>query len=335
MLLNKLRTPKFWNRNQTSHNILSKCLSPLAKLINYIYALKNNSISPEIVSVPVIGVDSVIISGAGKTPTIDLVCDILKQSNYNPHILTSSHSGYLKNVVQVDPDLHSYLQVGDESLLSAKDTPTWVGKNRMKASKAAISVGANVLVIDDWLSNNYLEKDCKILVIDSEQMFGNECLFPAGPLMHKIDLSIKISDIILIIGDYNEELENNIKLINNKIPIFRAKMEAVNKIEIENNKVIAFCGLGYPNKFKKTLNELNYNIIDFIIFSDHHPYTITEIHKLINIAKSNNVTLITTTKDYIKIPDEFKNEIKTIQIKLVLENRTFEEYLYNSIKNKE
>ena len=328
MLLNKLRTPKFWNRNQS---VFSKCLSPLAQLISYVSKIKYNTVNPEKISVPVIGIDSVIISGAGKTPAIDLVCDILKKYKYNPHILTSSHSGYLKNVVQVNPNLHSYLQVGDESLLSARVVPTWVGKNRIKASKAAINAGADIIVIDDWLKNNYLIKDYKILIIDSEQMFGNGYLFPAGPLIHEIDVGVSAADSIIIIGDYNEVLENNIKQMNDNIPIFRAKMEAINTVQVENNKVIAFCGLGYPNKFKKTLKECNYNIIDFLIFSDHHPYTITEIQKLINIAKNNNATLITTTKDYVKIPDIFKQEIKTIPIKLTLENNILEQHLIDNI----
>ena len=332
MLLNKLRTPNFWNRKQS---LLSKILNPLAKLINCVSKFRYDSIVPEKVSVLVIGVDSVVISGAGKTPAIDLVCEILKQYNYNPHISTSSHSGYLKNVVQVDPNLHSYLQVGDESLLSAKVVSTWVGKNRVKASKTAISMGANVLVIDDWLKNNYLEKDCRILVIDSEQMFGNGYLFPAGPLMYEVNQSIRKSDLILIIGNHNEELENSITLINDKIPIFKAKMVVSNKPEVDNNKIIAFCGLGYPNKFRRTLNELDYNIIDFLVFSDHHPYTITEIQKLINIAKVNKATLVTTMKDYVKIPDLFKQEIKTIEIKLKLETDEFEKYLYELIKSKQ
>ena len=331
MLLNKLRSPKFWNNKQS---ILSKCINPLAKLINYIITIRNNSVISETVSVPVIGIDSVVISGAGKTPAIDLVCDLLKQLQYNPHILTSSHSGYIKNVVQVDPNLHSYLQVGDESLLSAQVVPTWVGKNRIKASKAAISAGANVLIIDDWLKNNYLKQDIKILVIDSKQMFGNGYLFPAGSLMYKIDTSITFADLILIIGDYNEELENKIQIIKNSVPIFRAKMEAIEKVSVENNKVIAFCGLGYPSKFKITLQECDYNIIDFLIFSDHHPYTITEIQKLVNIAKNNNATLITTTKDYVKIPDVFKSEIKTIEIKLNLENEDLINYFSNKLTDK-
>ncbi len=330
MLLNKLRHPRFWDNNQS---ILSKCINPLAKLINYILTIKNNSVTPEKTSIPVIGIDSVVISGAGKTPAIDLVCDLLKQLQYNPHILTSSHSGYIKNVVQVDPNLHSYLQVGDESLLSARVVPTWVGKNRIKASKAAISVGANILIIDDWLKNKYLSNNIKILVIDSQQMFGNRYLFPAGLLMYEIEKSINLADLILVIGEYNETLENEIKNIKDNIPIFRAKMEAIEKIPVENNKVIAFCGLGYPNKFKNTLQACNYDIMDFLMFSDHHPYTITEVQKLINIAKKNNATLLTTTKDYVKIPEQFKSEIKTIEIKLTLENDEFINYLDNNLKD--
>lgn len=330
MLLNKLRHPKFWNSNQS---ILSKCINPLARLINYILTIKNNSVTSEKASVPVVGIDSVVISGAGKTPAIDLVCDLLKQLQYNPHILTSSHSGYIKNVVQVDPNLHSYLQVGDESLLSAKVVPTWVGKNRINASKAAISDGANILIIDDWLKNKYLNNNIKILVIDSQQMFGNRYLFPAGLLMYEIKTSINLADLILIIGEYNETLENEIKNIKDNIPIFRAKMEAIKKVQIENNKVIAFCGLGYPNKFRNTLQECDYNVIDFLMFSDHHPYTITEVQKLINIAKENNATLLTTTKDYVKIPEQFKSDIKTIEIKLTLENDEFIKYLDNILEN--
>ncbi len=331
MLLNKLRTPKFWYKKQS---ILSKCLSPIANLINYISEIKYNSVSPEKLSVPVIGIDSIVMSGAGKTPAIDLVCEILKQYKYNPHILTSSHSGYIKNVVQVDPKLHSYLQVGDEPLLYSQLITTWIGKNRIKASKAAINTGANLLVIDDWLKNNYLQSSYKLLVIDSEQKFCNECLFPAGPLMHRIEPAINTSDAILIIGNYDEVLENDIKNINDKIPIFRAKMKAINKLEVEKNKVIAFCGLGYPNKFKNTLKELDYNIIDFWKFSDHHPYTVTEIRKLINIATNNNATLITTMKDYVKIPEDCKTDIKAIQIKLAVENEDFTKALIKNIKDK-
>ena len=232
--------------------------------------------------IPVVCVGNVVLGGAGKTPTVELVCNLLREKFQNPHILTAGYGGYLKNVVRVDPKLHSYLQVGDEALLSAVVAPTWIGRNRVNSGKAAVSCGADVLVMDDGFQNNSLEKDLKILVVDSKQAFGNGHLFPAGALRETPVTGIKKSDIVLIIGDK-----------------------------------------GYPLKFKKTLLDCGYDLVDFVSFSDHHPYTITEIQKLITGAKSVDATLITTQKDFVKIPAVFKNEISVINIKLVPENDDF------------
>ena len=100
-------------------------------------------------------------------------------------------------------------------------------------------------------------------------------------------------------------------------------MDVISPVAVENNRIVGFCGLGYPQKFRKTLLECGYNLIDFVSFSDHHPYTITEIQKLINGAKSVDATLITTRKDFVKIPAVFKNEISVIEIKLVPEDDGF------------
>jgi len=306
-------------------------LEPLSKLYYIISKAKLNSIVPEKTEVPVICIGNIVLGGSGKTPTVELVCDILKNNNFSPHILTAGYGGYLKNVVRVNSSLHSYLQVGDEALLSAEVSPTWIGKNRINSSKAAILAGANVLVMDDGFQNNSIEKDIKILVIDSGQEFGNNCLFPAGPLREPIKFGVNKSDAVLIIGEKNLELEERIHTIAKNIPIFRAKMDAIEFPEIENNKVVGFCGLGYPLKFKKTLIECGYELVDFISFSDHHPYTITEIQKLISGAKSVGATLVTTMKDFVKIPEVFKNEIKIVKIKLNPQTNEFNNFIINSL----
>lgn len=319
-MLRFLRTPKFWN---TEDSCLVKILDPVAELYSFISNIRLNSITPVKADVPVVCVGNVVLGGAGKTPTVELVCNLLREKFQNPHILTAGYGGYLKNVVRVDPKLHSYLQVGDEALLSANVAPTWVGRNRVNSGKAAVSCGADVLVMDDGFQNNSLEKDLKILVVDSKQAFGNGHLFPAGALRETPVTGVKKSDIVLVIGDRNEELENNIKAIKPAIPIFRARLDVISPVAVENNRIVGFCGLGYPQKFRKTLLECGYNLIDFVSFSDHHPYTITEIQKLINGAKSVDATLITTRKDFVKIPAVFKNEISVIEIKLVPEDDGF------------
>lgn len=330
-MLRFLRSPKFWNDKD---NKISRFLEPLSKLYYIISKAKLNSVVPEKAQVPVICIGNIVLGGSGKTPTVELVCDILKNNNLVPHILTAGYGGYLKNVVRVDPRLHSYLQVGDEALLSVEVAPTWIGKNRINSGKAAVLAGANILVMDDGFQNNSIAKDIKILVIDSGQEFGNSYLFPAGPLREPIKAGITKSDIVLIIGEKNPELEEKIHIIDQDIPIFRAKMDAIEFPEVENNKVVGFCGLGYPLKFKKTLIECGYDLVDFISFSDHHPYTITEIQKLISGAKNVGATLITTMKDFVKIPEVFKNEIKVVKIKLRPETDEFKNFIISTLSEK-
>ncbi len=330
-MLRFLFSPKFWNDENSK---LLKFLDPISKIYSFISNVRLNNVTPEKAQVPVICIGNVVLGGAGKTPTVEFVCDILKERFSAPHILTAGYGGYLRNVVRVDTHLHSYLQVGDEALLSAKVAPTWIGKNRVNSGRAAVFAGADVLVMDDGFQNNSLEKDLKILVVDSKQGFGNGHLFPAGPLREPVKSGVNKSDMILIIGDKNQELEDRIRQISANIPIFNAKMKVVNPVEIENNRVVGFCGLGYPQKFKKTLIDCGYEVIDFIPFSDHHPYTITEIQKLISGAKGVGATLITTMKDYVKIPEVFKKEMSVINIKLTTDDEGFKDKIFEFISKK-
>lgn len=327
-VLRFLSSPKFWNDENSR---LVKMLSPLSKVYSFVSNARLNSVTPEKAAVPVVCVGNVVLGGAGKTPTVEFVCNTLREKFSTPHILTAGYGGYLKNVVRVDTRLHSYLQVGDEALLSARVAPTWVGRNRVNSGKAAVSAGADVLIMDDGFQNNSLEKNLKILVVDAKQGFGNGHLFPAGPLRESARSGIHKSDMVLVIGEKNVELEERIRSLDASIPIFNAKMEVVEPLEVENNRVIGFCGLGYPPKFKKTLADCGYNIIDFVAFSDHHPYTITEIQKLIGAAKSVGARLVTTMKDYVKVPEVFKNEMSVIKIKLTTEDDKFKQAILRQL----
>ena len=326
-MFKKLHSPKFWN---SKDHILGKVLSPLSFVYYFFTKVRSNSVSPNKVEVPVVSINSVMLSGAGKTPTVALVYDILVKHGLTPHILTRGYSGYIKNVIRVDPKMHSYLQVGDESLVSAQVAPTWIGRNHFKSANAAIFSGTDILIVDSGLYCKTLVCNFNILVIDANQQFGNERLFPAGPLIERIEIGIKTADAILIIGQKSEMLETRIKTIHD-IPICYASLRALIPPVMSNNRVLGFCGLGYPQKFRQTLVDCNYNVIDFIVFPDHHPYTITEIQRLIEKSKSVNATLVTTLKDYVKIPEVFREEIKVIPINVVPEDNSFEELLVTMI----
>lgn len=316
-----LIAPKFWRERNSK---IAKCLSPFSKIFSLYSDFRSSCSHPTKADVPVICVGNAVLGGAGKTPTVEYICNLLKERMIKPHILTSGYGGYLKNVVRVDPAMHSYLQVGDEALLSAAVTTTWVGRNRTNSAKAAVIAGADMLVMDDGFQNNSIHKDLKILVVDSKQAFGNEYVFPAGPLREGVEISLAKSDMVIVIGDKNEELEKRIADVVPSMKICRAKMIPTYP-DIETEKIIGFCGIGFPDKFKKTLLDSSYYLLDFIVFSDHHPYTITEVQKLIDAAKKAGATLVTTTKDYIKIPEVFRSYIKVIPIKLKFEDAGFDD----------
>jgi tetraacyldisaccharide 4'-kinase len=323
-------TPKFWERGDS---VAARVLEPVSKIYGAISSARYSSVTPESVAIPTICVGNVVVGGAGKTPVAAAICELLKGELRTPHVISSGYGGYIKNVVRVDRGIHTYLQVGDEALLLSASAPTWIGKNKVHACRAAISAGADVIVMDDGLQNNAVVKDLSILVIDSVQGFGNEKLLPAGPLRETVGSGIRKSDVVLIIGERNEAIEDRILSINKGMKIYHAKTEAADVATEDDAKVIGFCGLGYPSKFRMTLEQAGYNVVDFIAFRDHHAYTITEIQKLITMARRVGARLVTTWKDYVKIPSVFKDDIEAIGVRLKIEENEFGHFLIESISN--
>lgn len=324
-----LKTPKFWNKN----SIFSNALTPLSWVYTSLSSWKQKrarSVSVK-VSVPVICVGNLVMGGAGKTPTVIAIVDILKKMGHTPHILSRGYGAIIKDFVRVNPDKHSYLQVGDEPLLLAQIAHTWAGSNRVKSAKAAIAAGATVLVMDDGLQNYNLHKDFNILVIDAMQGFGNCQIFPAGPLREPIKNGIKKANAVVVVGENSQAIElfHKKENISNKVRLdaleyidqqeyFRAILQCEGKVEPKS--VVAFAGLGYPEKFRHTLEKNGYIIKDFIPFADHHPYTIPEIQKLLKIASHHESLLITTSKDHLRVPYGYRNKIDVLPVQLTFNN---------------
>ncbi len=315
------RSPKFWE----SSGALCQVLRPLSWVYQQASIWRESRVTPEKVKVPVICVGNLVMGGAGKTPTVVAIVKILQEMGENPHVLSRGYGGYFRDAELVSRERHSYLQVGDEPLLLAQFAPTWIGVNRVKTAKLAIEHGATVLVMDDGLQNPSIEKDLNFVVIDSMQGLGNKKVFPAGPLREPIQKGLNRAQAIVLIGDHNPlpKAEKN---------IFRAKLEV--STALEPQKVIGFAGIGFPQKFKKTLLELNMDVCDFIGFADHHPYTVTEIQRLRRKAKNKHALLATTAKDFLRIPPRVRSHIQVIDIELKLsDSAKIKELLTNAFPN--
>ncbi len=294
--------PKFWRQN----SLLSRALLPASWGYEYISRWYGKRIKTHKVSVPVICVGNLVMGGAGKTPTVIALVDILKKAGHNPHILSRGYGAVVKDSIKVDLKKHTYLQVGDEALLLAEKAITWAGEDRVLSAKLAISHGASVIIMDDGLQNYSLHKDISLLIVDTLQGFGNGKVFPAGPLRESPQRGVRKAAIVIAIG--NGELPKGIPHAT------RAYMRASDKVN--PRPVIAFAGLGYPEKFNRTLQDYEFDVKRFIPFPDHHPYTIPELERLVKIASRRKIDLMTTAKDFLRIPEYFKKKVSVFNVRL-------------------
>ncbi len=94
--------------------------------------------------------------------------------------------------------------------------------------------------------------------------------------------------------------------------------------ELANKKVFAFAGIGYPQKFYDTLESLSVKVCKTANFPDHHQYTEDDLNKILSLAKDVDADAIfTTEKDFVKIPDKFKERISYLPIHAVWDNPQF------------
>lgn len=316
------KTPNFW----ANKNFLSYLFLPLS-FIYYIGFFTIKKISkPKKVNIPIICIGNIIAGGSGKTPTAIAIGKILQQNNINFAFLTRGFgSKNSKNVIKITKNenikKYSFDKFGDESLLLKDYADTYISKNRFLASKK-IENNKNyqAIILDDGFQNNSIKKDFSILVIDSKIGFGNQFLIPAGPLRESIKHGLSKANLIIIIGEKNLALEHKIKDSAIDKTLIYASIKANNLSDFYDKKIVAFCGLAYPKKFFSFLLKEKLNVVRTFDFPDHYPYSKNDIEKLLKISKDNGALLLTTKKDWVKISDCYKNDIKYLDIFLDINN---------------
>ena len=296
-----MRQPNFWYFDEP--NLLAKLLYPLGIIFSLLGRISRLFVKPWKAPVPVICVGNLVVGGAGKTPTAIAIATVLKSRGWEPHFLTRGYGGTTTKPLLVNIQDHSSNIVGDEALLLAEISPTWVSSNRTKSAKLAIKSGANILILDDGFQNEGIQKDLSILVIDGEVGFGNKHLLPAGPLRENIAKGLKRSNAALILGNDKKMIADHIlKHTGKEFPILDGSIEPRDvKPEFFEKKFVAFCGIGRPKKFFDTLDKIGLDIISTFAFDDHHPYSREELIKLSTYAKRHGAELITTSKDRRRI----------------------------------
>ncbi len=325
-----LKAPKFWYKKNDTY--LSNTLYPLSLLFRFGTKIRNIISRQRISKIPVICIGNIVVGGAGKTPVALKLGSMLKQNGYKPHFVSKGYGGIETNNTLIK-EWHSAQSVGDESLLLSEVAPTWIGKDRNKSFMLAKENGADCIIMDDGFQNPTLQKDFSIIVINGEQGFGNKRVIPSGPLRESVARGISRANLIIVIGEIDE---NTRKKISNSVPLIHAnfKISRDNKI-YKNQKVTAFAGIAYPEKFYNSLNEQGAILVKKISYPDHH---IFDENDMLNLAETANMTksiLVTTKKDFVRIPKSYRSLVSTLNGEIEFEDeKLLVEILSNLLENK-
>jgi tetraacyldisaccharide 4'-kinase len=291
------REPAFWWQPGSG-----ALLSPLGGLYGIVAALRMRS-KGRSAGVPVICLGNFTVGGAGKTPAALAVGRLLLAAHERLFFLSRGYGGRLAGPVRVDPAVHSAAAVGDEPLLLARLAPTIVARDRLAGAEAARRGGASVIVMDDGFQNPALTKDLAILLVDGRRGIGNGRVIPAGPLRAPLKAQIAHAHAVVFVGPSDSEAMIRQRARRYNVAIYRARLEPdPNTIAaLRGRRVLAFAGIGDPEKFFATLAEAGITVAERASFADHHRYTATEARTLLARGDAENLMLLTTEKDSVRM----------------------------------
>jgi tetraacyldisaccharide 4'-kinase len=309
--------PKFWDKKNNS--FLSILLYPLS-IIYYLISVIRKKISiPQKFNIPIICVGNIYIGGTGKTSAAIEIIKILNKSK-KICFLTKGYGRKSKKDIylnELNISNQNTVDTGDEALLLNKYGDVYISNNRAKAINTIIKLGYDAIILDDGFQDHLIFKNLNILCFDSKNWIGNNNLIPSGPLREPLK-AIKEANFIVIKGEKNQIIENEIKKLSPNIEIIYAENRIENNETLKNKNFIAFTGIGDPYSFFNTLLNNNIKIIKQIIYPDHFQFTEKNYKVLFQEAENNNCNLITTEKDWVRISKQFKDKVYYTKLSTLL-----------------
>jgi len=306
------KTPKFWR----SKNLISILLLPLSSIYWLCGLVRLYIARPYIAKAKVILIGNHIVGGSGKTSIVIEVCKILQKKTINFCVVTYGPGGSIKGPTLIENN-YKPTEAGDEALMIAAFCPTIVSKDKASGVELADKLGYTHIIVDDGLQNPNFSKDLSIC-IHNPNIVNNGFIFPAGPNRESLASALEKSDILIEFGEYRSESSQQTRLYFVAKKIFTPKLHGKN--------VSAFCSIANASLFAKALKENGASIAEFHEFPDHHIYNQRNLELI--FADSTKKTFITTQKDYVKLPDEFKKRVLVLNEQIEFNN---EEQFINEI----
>ena len=318
------RTPRWWYRRAVKPPLAALVLKPASWLWATATARRFATTIPLEPPVPVICVGNLTVGGTGKTPIVREITRRLIASGLAAHVLSRGHGGRLSGPVRVDLAHHDAGDVGDEPVMLARDLPVWIASDRPSGVVAAAEGGAQVIVMDDGHQNPLVRKTLSLVVVDGETRdgewpFGDERVMPAGPLREPIQAGLSRTDavIILLPADLPKPDPDLLALFG-QTPILIARLEPDGPPP--SGPQIGFAGVGKPWKVERALKAAGCDLAFFAEFCDPSRYDEAKLERLAARATAANAGLVTTEKDWVRLPPAWRDRITAWPVRARFEN---------------
>jgi len=300
------------------------------------FGLKPSHAAP----VPVISVGNLTTGGTGKTPVVAMLVHLLKEAGHRPGIISRGYR-------ELDEGGNDEARVLE---LLCPDTPHVQNRDRVlaarqvTASDGAGNDGCSMIIADDAFQHRRLKRDLDIVLIDALNPWGHDALLPRGLLREPVSGLRRADIVILTRADLVDESARTgiwkVVEANNQVA---ARVElsfapvglvdkAGNQHAVDDSGVLAFCGIGNPDGFRKTLASAEIPIRELIAFPDHHHYAQSDLQQLIETAqKSGARSLVTTVKDLVKIESDWTGSTMLLALNIEAQVTSGEDSLAEAI----
>jgi tetraacyldisaccharide 4'-kinase len=293
-----MREPAFWHRPPSW---TSSLLLPLGAIYGWIAAQRMQRRGLD-AGIPVLCIGNYHTGGAGKTPMVLALTNMLRELGETPVVLSRGYGGKLDGPIRVDPARHAAEDVGDEPLMLAGTLAVVVAHDRVAGVALARSLGATVIVMDDGFQNPAVIKDASLIVIDGHRGLGNGCVLPAGPLRAPLPPQLAHTDALIVVGDGTaaEAVAGAVSAQGKPVLSAHLRPDDASVTSLRGKRVLAFAGIGDPARFFRTLRAGGIEVVERA-FPDHHAFSQGEIEALVTDAKRDGLTLVTTEKDLARL----------------------------------
>jgi len=286
----------------------------------------------------VVSVGSLSAGGAGKTPVVIALAELLKQRGWHVDVLSRGYRRTGNGAELVDVSVGDpAMRFGDEPVLIAQRSgvPVWVGAERFEAGMLTEGSAASqqptnssvtphndkpnrVHLLDDGFQHRQLARALDIVLVTAADV--EDALLPAGNLRESLSALRRADAVVLREDEYAQVSPQIAMIIRRDVPVWKIQRQIsfpdvvpVLFPDVPTYGHIVFAAVARPANFVRMLAAAGVHALEVVPFPDHYAYTVADMEKLV---KASDLAIghgfVTTEKDAVKLSPEMRARLEQV-----------------------